>query len=123
MEIVNVLVVLLVKQHHLHHVAVQFLLHGIPHCLTPGNCIGGNSNNWQCSVVSTSYNFVECGDNGMCECKTSFGFVGDATLASPCNCPSGKSVVYFNGNAYCLSPGQVIVNILIISIRKNAFDY
>jgi len=55
---------------------------------------------WECSNVTMSFNFVEC-LNGSCQCRKEDGFSGDATLESPCSCREPNSVVFLNDKAFC----------------------
>lgn len=57
---------------------------------------------WQCTSVSTDYNYVSC-NAGQCQCLTSNGFVGSATATSKCGCPSGYTITWVNGAPYCYS--------------------
>jgi len=52
---------------------------------------------YQCSSVSTDYNYVDC-VSGSCVCKTSF--LGNATAQSPCSCP--YSVAWGDGKPICI---------------------
>lgn len=63
------------------------------------NCPQGQ---YQCSSVTLDYNYVEC-SSGTCKCRTSLGFVGNATLAGKCSCPSPLEVYWKSGVPYCTS--------------------
>jgi hypothetical protein len=64
---------------------------------------------WQCSTVANNYNYVGC-VNGACECKKNYGFAGEATAESKCDCPSTKNVYWQGGNPYCLSFDDAITS-------------
>lgn len=62
---------------------------------------------WQCSSVTTDYNYVRC-NAGQCQCLTSNGFTGAATTSSKCGCPLGYSVTWANGLPYCYNLANAI---------------
>jgi len=56
---------------------------------------------YQCAQVSADFNYVDC-INQTCQCKTEFGFSGEATASSICYCPS--SIYWGNDNLpYCIN--------------------
>lgn len=57
---------------------------------------------WQCSSVTTDYNYVAC-TNGFCVCRADLGIDGTATVSNPCTCNSPKSITWQNNNPYCVS--------------------
>src|SRR5579872_6474895 len=57
---------------------------------------------WQCSSVTTDYNYVTC-TNGLCQCLTVNGFIGNATTSFLCQCTSPDSVYWLNGAPYCIN--------------------
>ena len=56
---------------------------------------------WQCSPVTTDYNYVSC-TSGSCMCLTSHGFSGNATTQNPCACPPPGSVYWVGSQPYCI---------------------
>jgi hypothetical protein len=76
---------------------VLFLL-----ALTYGaNCLSCTAQ-WQCSSVTTDYNYVTC-TNGQCQCLAVNGFDGNATTSYPCQCTYPDSVYWLNGLPYCIN--------------------
>lgn len=57
---------------------------------------------YECSAVSTDYNYVDCVDH-TCECLTANGFIGSATAVDKCRCDSSRSVYWKDSAAYCIS--------------------
>lgn len=55
---------------------------------------------WECSSVTTDFNYVGCVNNN-CLCRTSLGFVGSATTTDKCRCE--KKVFWENRIPYCTS--------------------
>jgi len=78
---------------------------------------------YQCSSVSTDYNYVQC-VSGQCQCLKSNGFNGTATTSDPCRCdytvawggsPSQpyckicnppRYIDYYAGMPYCVNAAQ-----------------
>jgi hypothetical protein len=61
---------------------------------------------YQCSSVSTDYNYVSC-SSGVCKCS-SLGFVGNATTTNPCRCSSPYTVYWLNSMAYCINYNDAV---------------
>lgn len=59
---------------------------------------------WECAVVSESYNYVDCVDHA-CACNEKQGFSGAATPADKCRCDAtkGGEVFWKAGKPYCLN--------------------
>jgi hypothetical protein len=66
------------------------------------------SQQWECSSVTTDYNFVQC-LGGKCVCSDR-GFNGNASVNNKCRCDSPRSV-YWGGNpnaANCISINEAV---------------
>ena len=78
------------------------------------------SQQWQCnSTVTTDFNYVDC-VSGMCQCKTTSGFSGDATVSNKCRCVAPNKVEWANGAPYCIKPFDR--DALIIELANDAYQ-
>lgn len=76
---------------------------------------------WQCGSVTQDFNFVQC-LNSVCQCKSSLGFDGSATVDDPCRCNSPKKV-YWESDPYCLSFEDCVATDNKKSKTKRECDY
>jgi len=56
---------------------------------------------WQCSSVTTNYNFVSCVD-GTCQCRSDLGFEINQTT-SKCDCLNDGDISWYHSQPYCVT--------------------
>jgi len=62
----------------------------------------------ECNLLTVDFDYVDCIDN-RCACRTDRGFIGNATLLSPCTCPLNKQLAMINNTIFCIEiPAQPV---------------